>query len=111
MGKITNALPPELQWQAVLLMYPPAAPIATELLPETVAQHLTDTIEQKIAFLQQGGAVDLPSIFSFSQPLSDGIDGPAFQISHLQQPKLFLRIRKGKDTVVEKKIIQCKYPI
>lgn len=47
LGKITNALPPELQWQAVLLMYPPAAPIATELLPETVAQHLTDTIEQK----------------------------------------------------------------
>lgn len=104
LGKMISALTPALQWQAVILLYPPAAPIASVLLPEKIVQHLTDSVEQKILYLQERGTLGLYSIFSFSPPLSEGIDNHAFQISHLQQPKLFLRIRKGKDALVEEKL-------
>ena len=107
LGKMISALTPALQWQAVLLLYTPAAPIARELLPESLVQHLADTTEQKILLLQQWGPLDLQAIFSFAQPVSDGIASNAFQLSHLHQPKLFLRIRKGKDEVVEAKLNQA----
>ncbi len=38
--------------------------------------------------------------FSFSLPLSQGIDGEAFSRSHLRQPDLFLRLRPGKEARV-----------
>lgn len=104
LGKMTSSLSPALQWQAVLLIYAPAAPIASVLLPESVAQHLSDTLEQKIMYWQQLAATTLPSIFSFTQPVSEGVNNNDFQLSHLQQPKLFLRIRKGKDLLVEEKL-------
>lgn len=107
LGKMTSSLSPALQWQAVLLIYAPAAPIASVLLPESVAQHLSDTLEQKIMYWPQLAATTLPSIFSFNQPVSDGINRLEFQLSHLQQPKLFLRIRKGKDALVEEKLARA----
>ncbi len=47
---------------------------------------------------------DSKKIFPFERFLSNEIDSYKFAISFLQQPKLFLRIRPGKETVVLEKI-------
>jgi 16S rRNA (cytosine967-C5)-methyltransferase len=45
------------------------------------------------------------TIFPWTNNVSDGIDKPSFNLSHLQQPGFFIRIRPGhKKTVVEKLI-------
>jgi 16S rRNA (cytosine967-C5)-methyltransferase len=43
-------------------------------------------------------------IFPWQHELSDGIDGSAFSLSHLQQPDLFLRVRPGKENIVLQKL-------
>ena len=49
-------------------------------------------------------------IFPFQQFLSDEIDQHKFAISFLQQPKLFLRIRPGKEAIVLDKITSVNFP-
>ena len=50
------------------------------------------------------GIFDSGKIFPFQRFLSNEIDSDKFADSFLQQPKLFLRIRPGKETVVFEKI-------
>jgi 16S rRNA (cytosine967-C5)-methyltransferase len=48
--------------------------------------------------------------FSFIGELSDGIDKAVFNISHYQQPDLFLRLRPGKEDAVQQQLLQAKIP-
>ncbi len=48
--------------------------------------------------------IDLSTIFPFCNSLSDEIDSVAFNISFLQQPKLFIRIRPGYNDLVISKL-------
>jgi 16S rRNA (cytosine967-C5)-methyltransferase len=52
---------------------------------------------------------NIDSIFPFQQ-LSASIDHGAFASSHLHQPKLFIRIRKGKDAYVKKQLTAADIP-
>lgn len=46
-------------------------------------------------------------IFPWSHELSSGIDTPAFSLSHLVQPDLFLRVRPGKEKIVQQKLMKA----
>lgn len=57
--------------------------------------------QEKLQFL--GTAID-NTIFPFPGELSPEIDPEAFQLSFLQQPDLFLRLRPGKEKAVHRKL-------
>jgi 16S rRNA (cytosine967-C5)-methyltransferase len=45
------------------------------------------------------------TIFPFAQALSTGIDSEDFALSHLQQPKVYLRVRPGKMNKVKQALV------
>lgn len=99
------------RWQAVLLLYPPAAIIAKELLPDAWLAHLSDTYMDKFTWMEtQVLTGDWHAIFPFTHLVSADINQSDFVVSHLQQPNLFLRIRPGKAAVVEKKLQAAGIP-
>lgn len=61
-----------------------------------------------LSVLEKIAAINYPGlwaeIFPWANELSDGVDAPAFSLSHLQQPDLFLRLRPGKEEVVKQKL-------
>lgn len=59
-------------------------------------------LPEKWAMCEMNG--DLTQIFPWKKELSDGIDAPAFNLSFLQQPDLFLRVRRGREQVVKEKL-------
>jgi len=68
--------------------------------PETV---LSASVAAKIQFLEEKGiAVNLPAIFPYQLPLSEGIDAEEWLLSMWHQPQLFIRIRKEKNAIIKK---------
>jgi 16S rRNA (cytosine967-C5)-methyltransferase len=75
-------------------------------------EHLTDPLEKKIAFLaSQGMPIDIGQIFPFTDSISPLLqDREGFIISHLVQPRLFLRIRPGREERVEEALKRSQIP-
>ena len=63
-----------------------------ELQPE-LNDKITLSLEEKLVFLN----IDTATIFPFTNELGEGIDNECFYKSFLQQPRLFLRLRPGKE--------------
>lgn len=63
-------------------------------------EKVTLPLTQKISI----AAIDINKIFPFTDELSEGIDTKAFNTSFLIQPKLFARIRPGKQEAVKQKL-------
>ena len=97
-------------------------PMSERLIAAMVVLHpnepgLGDLIKQEWQeYLQPGenhrtGFVLNPSqIFPLLQEVSDEIDKPAFSLSHLVVPDLFLRLRPNKKEVVERKLHTAGIP-
>ena len=78
--------------------------------PESWQDRTDLPVEARLDFLQQQGySIDLNQLFPFDIALSDGIDAYQLRLSVLQQPDLFLRIRKSRDKV-EKLLSQQNIP-
>jgi 16S rRNA (cytosine967-C5)-methyltransferase len=74
--------------------------IIAELRPEW-KENITDPLQEKLQLL--GYPFTIENIFPWQEELSEGIDATAFALSHLTQPDLFLRIRRGyKQQVIQK---------
>ncbi|MCP9750661.1 Fmu (Sun) domain-containing protein [Ferruginibacter sp. HRS2-29] len=56
-------------------------------------------VEEKIGLLN----IDAQQLFPFHEQLSPELDEPLFSRSFLQQPKLFIRLRPGREQVVKDK--------
>lgn len=65
-------------------------------------ENVTISLEEKIQLITH--PVLIEEIFSWQNQLSEGIDIRRFNNAHLQQPDLFLRIRPGKEKIVEQKL-------
>ncbi len=65
-------------------------------------------IEKKIALLSASGEVK--NIFPFASALSSSIDTELFNQSFLVQPDLFIRVRPGKNEVVEQRLKDASIP-
>ena len=59
-----------------------------------------ETLENKLAFLQEKGYTILPHNFPFVEELSSSIDEKAFLINQFTQPDLFLRLKRGHEKEV-----------
>ena len=53
--------------------------------------------------------LSIKDIFPF-KTLSPGLNSPAFIVSHLYQPKVFIRIRNGRENIVDQKLLQANLP-
>lgn len=71
------------------------SPIVALLRPD-LYESIANDLETKIATLQ----AEVADFFPFSAGLSAAIDKNAFLKSQLQQPDLFIRIKRGKEDVV-----------
>lgn len=75
-----------------------------ELYPAEWRRLASSTLEARmneVLFTYPGFSID--AIFPFGE-LSGGIDKTAFALSHLRQPKLFIRTRPGKKDLVQAKL-------
>jgi 16S rRNA (cytosine967-C5)-methyltransferase len=77
-------------------------PVLNALKPEWTAQ-VEYSLEEKLSFLEMVGYhVRIPEIFPLYDQLSVLIEeSPKFVLSHLVQPRLFLRVRPGREETVE----------
>lgn len=84
-------------------------------LPHQLLQHLWPVwneqvhlpLLKKLAVIHAempGIAFNIDDIFPWKNELSEGVDEAAFNNSFLQQPDLFLRLRPGKETAVQKQL-------
>jgi 16S rRNA (cytosine967-C5)-methyltransferase len=63
--------------------------------------HVSETQERRIGILHQEFGFELNDIFPFADQISDGIDVQKFLLSHFNQPRLFIRIHRGKEKRVK----------
>lgn len=59
-------------------------------------------LDVRIAAVTDTFGFRLPEIFRFTEYLSPSIDPEAFVLSHLRQPELFIRLRRGSEAHVKK---------
>lgn len=69
---------------------------------------LNDKIALPLAEKIRIANIDVENIFPFNEELSQGIDAKALDISFLIQPKLFIRIRPGKTSIVREKLLAAQ---
>ncbi|HXS35971.1 MAG TPA: hypothetical protein VN721_04685 [Flavipsychrobacter sp.] len=71
-------------------------------LPENWTPYLQKSVDERIAFLKgQSIEFSIDDLFYSSVEFSDGISRKDWLYSMLTQPKLFIRIRKGKEKITE----------
>jgi 16S rRNA (cytosine967-C5)-methyltransferase len=86
-------------------------PVLNALKPEWTVQ-VEYSLEEKISFLEMVGfQLRIPEVFPLYEQLSGFIsDTKGFVLSHLVQPRLFLRVRPGKEESVESGLRKAGIP-
>ena len=73
------------------------------------AMHIS--LEEKVSFVHaEDPSIQLRDIFPWQQELSEGIDASLFNLSFLQQPDVFIRIRPGHEEAVRQKLNSAGVP-
>ncbi|MDQ6763015.1 MAG: hypothetical protein M3015_10370, partial [Bacteroidota bacterium] len=70
-------------------------------------EKITEALESKLEIVEQ--TFNVKNIFPFNEDLSDKINATKFALSFLEQPKLFIRIRPGKDSSVLDKLKKANF--
>jgi 16S rRNA (cytosine967-C5)-methyltransferase len=102
--RCSKALPAELSFEdkvkSCIFICETALPQLLQFLPEQWQQRKGASTEKRIAFLKDEGInFELERLASFPLHLSEGITPDDWLESMLQQPDLFIRIRKNKDKI------------
>ena len=66
--------------------------------------------EKELYLINEGLQWQQAAIFPWQEDLSEGIDKKVFNLSHLVQPDLFLRIRPQHEIIVSKKLMDAGIP-
>lgn len=66
--------------------------------------HQGEAVMDKMSFLEKAGYLIEGHLFPFTDRLSPTIDKQRFELSHLQQPDLFIRVQKQAVARVEKEL-------
>jgi len=101
-AKILPDQPNESQLQMASFLCEHQPSVLLENLQPTWNEHIGDYVNEKKDILNI--RFDNKDLFPFRDALSKGVDEEAFALSFLQQPKLFLRLRKGYDKLVIPKL-------
>ena len=102
LGKALSELQKEERLLLSLLLCSQSTNIVLNALRPEWDALTTVPLAEKISKLQFSFSVE--DIFPWTNELSEGIDAKAFCASFLQQPKLFLRLRPGKENQVLTKL-------
>jgi len=104
--RCSKALPESLSFdekiKSCIFISETALPQALQFLPERWQQQKESDTEKRIALLKNEGInFDLERLASFPLHLSEGITPNDWRKSMLQQPDLFIRIRKNRDKIAK----------
>ncbi len=67
-------------------------------------------MDKRVLFIEDKYQQNISAIFPWQEELSDEIDKQSFNLSHLIQPDLFIRIRPGKEKLVKEKLNKANVP-
>lgn len=96
-----ETLPFEERLHASLYLCETNTPQSDNLLPETYKTTKGRSIAEKINILSNSGiSFNIYAIAAFNTQLSQGISTPDWLYSMLQQPRLFIRIRKNREMIL-----------
>lgn len=73
-------------------------------------KNVADGIEERIKLVKEEYQLDIEEIFPWRQHLSSFIKYDLFVRSFLIQPDIYLRLRPGKEMIVQQKLSQAKIP-
>ena len=108
-GFTNAALSFQERMQCALFLCSGNAAALARLLPADWQEQPED-VPERIAFLGAAGhTFSLDAIFPFSVPISEGIEKKTWLLSLLQQPALFLRVRKLHEHI-EARLVQKELP-
>lgn len=80
------------------------------LFAEDGLSYWDNDTEKRATFIQDEYQQSISAIFPWQEEVSDEIDKQAFNLSHLIQPDLFIRIRPGKEKLVKEKLNKANVP-
>lgn len=80
------------------------------LYDETWQHAYTENVEERIRFIQSLYPFDADDIFYNNNYISSGIDAVSFNVSHLIQPDVFLRLRPANEETVISKLHHHNIP-
>lgn len=96
---------------ALFLIQDSHAPLLAALRPEWPDLSAAPIAHRIDFFKQQGIHVDFNTLFPLKEKLSVHLaDQIGFACAHLEQPRLFLRIRPGYEDIVPEKLFKAKIP-
>jgi 16S rRNA (cytosine967-C5)-methyltransferase len=91
----------DLRMQACLLLCETNTPQTKQFLPADWQAASAGNVQERINFLRDNGvAPDIDKLASFAAQLSDGIERNDWLLSMLEQPRLFIRVRKRKEEII-----------
>jgi 16S rRNA (cytosine967-C5)-methyltransferase len=102
LGKAAQDWPLDEQIRAGYFLCATAPSPTLEHINPEWNQHATDPIPEKIKWLSR--PLEPERIFPWHDQLSDGMDAEAFNLSFLQQPLVYLRVRPGREAIVREKL-------
>ena len=105
-GVTFEVTPEEKFLLGIFLCDPNSSPLLSQLKPGW-SENINLGLNEKLKIVED--TFDVKNIFPFQRFLSDRVDYDKFAISFLQQPKLFLRIRPGKEETVLEKIRSANF--
>lgn len=96
---------------SVFLLQEKTEPILSAIRPQW-PDHSCLPLADRLLFLETAGIVaDISLLFPLTERLSSAVsDAKGFALSHLRQPRLFLRIRPGREDAVKQKLFSAKIP-
>ena len=106
-GHLLSDKPIEEKLRSALFLTQQEKSLLTSLLSPELEARLLLNIEEKLDFLNI--ELSIPSLFPFSDLLSQGIEISSFQKSFFKQPFVFIRIRPGYRSIVAKKLQQSGF--
>lgn len=105
LGNILKGLPVEEKLKIALFTCGAAPEEWNILFDEFWLKNRSEDLNERVAFIKGiYPGFNINAIFIWKDELSESIDFTAFSLSHLVQPALFLRIRPGKENIVNQKL-------
>ncbi len=80
------------------------------LFAEDLLSNWHNDIDKRVTSIEEKFQQKISEIFPWQEDLNDEIDKQSFNLSHLIQPDLFIRIRPGKEQLVKEKLNKTNVP-
>jgi 16S rRNA (cytosine967-C5)-methyltransferase len=108
-GALKNVVVEE-KLKVALFICNETADVWTDLFDEKYLDNWEWDVQKRIAFIQNSYNFSLEDVFPFVNDLSNGVDKNEFILAHFVQPDVFIRVRPGKEKIVQQKLTEAGLP-